>query len=737
MNESNEFAQAYEGSNEAAIPMPVQPIVPILPLMRPVSGLYEWRFQIAVPQPIPFEPNLPITPVPVRTAKGESVAEIRTLSPALSILMREELRLDVDGLYPQRTASGTLFGTRGPTVHWVASLASAGANSWAGSIWYKDGQAASFPYTRVRIQVTRNITPVSARITYSGGGLADLVRTLEYRSPYFRKVNFEFDCAQGVNPVLDVQTHAHPNRPATLASETLSIQTVFRRAGFDVATSAGPSVVPLTGAGPNARWSDQEMHDAMQTYWSKFANAPQWALWTFFASLHEQGTSLGGIMFDDIGPNHRQGTAIFTNAFIANPPSGDAAPVAWVRRMRFWTAAHEMGHAFNLAHSWQKALGTPWIPLANEPEARSFMNYPYNVAGGQTAFFANFAYRFSNGELLFMRHAPERFVQQGNADWFDDHGFEQQKVSSEPGFKLELLAPRGGGRFEFLEPVVIDVRLTNIGDEPRLVSDKVLADIDEMTVIIKRQGRAAREYVPFARKCFQKRSVVLAPGASITDSIFVAVGRNGWDIAEPGNYMIQVALHLDDEEDIISTPLMLHVSRPNTYDEENLASEFFNEDVGRVLAFDGSRVMESACDTLREAAEMLKQRRVSVHARVALGSALAQDCKMLDLKAGGVRGLAAATAAGARIHVAGASERDAREALEVLIKQPALAAETLGHTDYAYYVGQFKDLLGVSTVPEAAAHDTDLLPEVLMKRNRGIGPAATRARGRHAAKAGR
>ncbi len=34
------------------------------------------------------------------------------------------------------------------------------------------------------------------------------------------------------------------------------------------------------------------------------------------------------------------------------------------------------------------------------------MNYPYGVAGGESAFFADFEYRFSDGELLFMRHAP-------------------------------------------------------------------------------------------------------------------------------------------------------------------------------------------------------------------------------------------------------------------------------------------------------------------------------------------
>ena len=115
--------------------------------------------------------------------------------------------------------------------------------------------------------------------------------------------------------------------------------------------------MPLGGAGADALWSDAEMHDAMQTYWSRFANVPQWSVWTFFAALSDQGPGLGGIMFDDIGPNHRQGTAIFHDSFISEPPPGDPDADAAVARIRFWTAVHELGHAFNLAHAWQKSLG--------------------------------------------------------------------------------------------------------------------------------------------------------------------------------------------------------------------------------------------------------------------------------------------------------------------------------------------------------------------------------------------
>jgi hypothetical protein len=720
---------ALAGDPEA---ISVSPTIPILPLLRPVSGLYQYTLQIPIPlpQPIPQIPPISVprvpTPVPGLTADGEASDAVGGTNPLGLILHREELRLDVDGLYPQRTASGTMYNRLAPVVHWIASLQLTAPNTWLGRIWYKDGSGiATFTYTQVVIKVARAIFPISATITYSGGGGAPFTRTLAYKSPYYHPINLEFDCAQGTQPVLDYQTYSHPNHPPALPNETLTIETVYRRAGFDVSTNTtAASVIPLARAagGVNPNWSDQEMHDAMQVYWSRFANAPQWAFWTFFASLSESGTSLGGIMFDDIGPNQRQGTAIFVDAFIANPPPADPAPAAWVRRMRFWTACHEMGHTFNLAHSWQKALGTPWIPLANEPLARSFMNYPYLVPGGQAAFFADFMFRFSDQELLFMRHAPERFVEQGNALWFDHHGFQMGAVSQEPTFSLELKPPRQGASFEFLEPVVLDLKLTNISGEPQIVDDKILADTEGMTVIIKKKGKPARQYVPFVRRCYLPKAKALAAGQTMVDSLFVAVGRNGWGIAEPGEYKVQVMLHLD-KEDILSAPLALRVERPKSYDEENLASDFFTDDVGRVLAFDGSRTLTKANDTLAEATDMLKGRRVAIHAHVALGSSLAKPSKLLEIRDTEAGVMNSAAASGGKIQQTPAEEKEAREHLEVLTKQPNVADQTLGRTDYAYYLEQHGDLLGTKTAHQrllevAAEASAEEVPTPILARTR-------------------
>ncbi len=640
---------------------------------------------------------------------------------------REQLRLDVDRNYPQMVASGTYIPDIFTWAHWIANLSASGPDSWTGNIWYTDtSPGRTFPYTSVEIEVVNRRFPGrrEARVTFLGGGGATRQRTFKYKGAHFHPVEFEFDFAEGEEAILDIDTCAHPNRPATLPCENLSLQTVYRRAGFDVSTSEGGNV-PLAGAGPDARWSDPEMHDAMQTYWSRFAAEPQWALWVFYASLHEQGTSLGGIMFDDIGPNHRQGTALFNDSFVSEAPPGDPAPDAWVRRMIFWTAGHEMGHAFNLAHSWQKSLTFgglgPWIPLADEPEARSFMNYPFNVAGGDTAFFSDFEYSFSDQELLFLRHAPSRFVQQGNAAWFDHHGFQSVESPTGQALTLELRVNRRAPVFEFMEPVVLELKLTNTSSQPQLVDGRLLSKTDSMAVVLKKDGRPARQFVPYAQYCWRPEKKALMPGESMYEPLFVSAGQNGWDVAEPGRYTVQVAVHADDEEYLVSGPLRLLVEPPTDarrYEEERLAQDFFSEDVGRILWFGGSRRLEKGNDVLREAAERLDDRRVALHARAALGNAVAREYKQLNLGDGTGERARPAAMAGGEISVRRPDVDEARrDFAAALTDRRDAGAASLGHIRYRRYMNRFSDMLAEQGEDQEAARVQDQLHDTLADRN--------------------
>ena len=215
---------------------------------------------------------------------------------------------------------------------------------------------------------------------------------------------------------------------------------------------------------------------------------------------------------------------------------------------------------------------------------------------------------------------------------------------------------------------------------------------DHMTVIVKKRGKAARQYMPFARYCHDLQAQVVMPGEFVTDSLFVSVGRNGWDIAEPGYYTIQIALHMETE-DIVSEALTLRVAPPRGYDEEFIAQDFFSDDVGRILNFDGSAILRQGNETLREVSDRFSDRAVAFHARVALAAPLAKDYKVLDM--GDRMGeVASAKEAGGRLrHTAPRIEEARQLYTSALLDKKEQAIATLGRTDYEYYLGRFKESL--------------------------------------------
>jgi hypothetical protein len=708
-----ELGVAVDGVRDAgALQAADTPVLPIPPLLFGVSGLYQYS------QPVPVTPIPQPTPIAQPIGSVQDGAAMAEPAEALFPVLRETLRLDVDGRYPQMTVSGAIYQLLTERLHWIARLTPQPDGSWVGPIWYKNGNPASLPQTMVRVTAVRSPFPGprSATVVFSGGGAAVRTRTYKWSSEYFRTCELEYDRVEGSTAVTAIATHAHPRRPSSLPSETLTIEKVYERAGFHV-TRSGDNPIPLVHAGSNARWSEAEMHDAMQRFWSRFANRPQWAVWTLFASLAEQGNTLGGIMFDDIGPNHRQGTAVFSDSFIKEPPAGDPAPDAWVARMRFWTAIHELGHTFNLAHSWQKVhppeWGNSWIPLVNSDTERSFMNYPFRVPGGQSAFFGNFEYRFSDQELLFMRHAPERFVQQGNANWFVNHGFEQVRRSETPTFAFELRSTQGkqpkshAATHQFLDQVVIELKLTNRTDEPQLVDSRLLETADNMTIAIKREGGQAQVHRPHATMCWHSRKRVLEPGASMYASLYLSAGRDGFYVAEPGRYVVQGALHLD-EEDIVSNVLTLRVLPPRGYDEETFGQDLFMPDVGRVFAFDGTRALQGANATLREALDRFAKHPVATHARVAL--ALPQAVTFKELREGEGQ---------ARMQFEGLQPdmKEARALLhEALAERPGDAARTLGHIDFAEYGAKYAKALTADGDESAAETERESVIDGLTER---------------------
>jgi hypothetical protein len=161
---------------------------------------------------------------------------------------------------------------------------------------------------------------------------------------------------------------------------------------------------------------------------------------------------------------------------------------------------------------------------------------------------------------------------------------------------------------------------------------------------------------------------------------------------------------------VISNPLHLHVAPPREYEEEILAQDFFSQDVGRVLTFDGSHVLSAANETLGEIAERLSDRSVALHARLALGNALARDSKELRIDpAAGDRRMA--------FRVREARPEEARKLLvDALVDKPMVAIESFGHVQGKRYFDRFTDWLSEAGDPREAAQCQSVLHDTMARR---------------------
>lgn len=566
-------------------------------------------------------------------------------------------RVDVDGNYPQMKVSLSIGSTY--PAHWIANLSPDGTNAWEGDIWYRKDNAATLGVTSNE-QITTNASespeiPDRIRVTYGGyyasGGFYYVSVYLKksgtnkqwyywYKktSDRFRDLNIEVDYESGVNKITSLNPHdVDSHRPASLPNEAITISSTFAKAGFSITESAN-NAVATSGAGSNSKWSNAELHDAMQAQWSK-SEASQWAMWVFQANNHEDNHT--GIMFDSTGNFQRCGTALFHGY------SGySGAPSGVVNRHKFHTLIHEMGHSLNLYHSWVKTSGTSnWSgTVSNESEARSYMNYPDRVNAGYYGFFDTFDYRFSDQELTFLRHAPESFVQPGGSAWGTNHtgsalgGEINLGNGKEPAVQdLQLIVRSNKSKpaYEYLEFVNLEMKLKNTGNTDQKVAKGILEDLGHMSIRVSRNGAPAKVFKPYAVPCEKEDPLAtLKPGESLYDTLFLSAGKFGWAISEPGFYEVIITIHAHAKEshvNITSQPLVFSVAEPDKFnrqqrkEQEKLAQDVFTDEVGRTLAFGGTKILTGANEVLKELTERFPNAKAAKHANVALAMPNTRD----------------------------------------------------------------------------------------------------------------
>lgn len=568
----------------------------------------------------------PVSPTPIPIAKRLVSGRYRSTGQGFQL----ELRVDVDGKRPMQRISGDYYQVSGGTITYFGSFSvntitlavtnttvtaeGVGTFTWS----------TNFPKIRVTIPRTTILQPPAAATVqwFSLSNQPGATYTCPFQSSYFRTVKYEQDYVAGVTPFTSYNTGSLPSGgPA----RTLSVAAAYAEAGIEMQTSGIWNQIPVSEAGADSKWTDAELHAAMVKHFSLWKDDPQWAVWLIAAYEHVMGPGLYGIMFDQQG-KQRQGCAVFHR--------GIGGTTADQLRLQVYTYVHELGHCFNLLHSWQKQFANP--PAPNRPSSLSWMNYPWNYPnGGATAFWNGFAFQFDDLEVIHLRHAFRNNIIMGGNPFATGAALETSQAFADPiaddsGLQLQLKARKS---FAFGEPVVLELKLSTTDLRGKRVHSDIHPKFGFVQVGIRKPSGEVELYEPLMEYCTAERATFLsADRPAIFESAFIGYGKDGFYFDQPGTYQLRAIYYAFDGSQVLSNTLALRVRHPLNETDEAVAELFFGEEQGTLLYLLGSDLeeLQSGNEAFDEMLERYSQHPLAIYARLVKGTNAERTFKTIE-----------------------------------------------------------------------------------------------------------
>ncbi|MDA0638814.1 hypothetical protein OUY22_35845 [Nonomuraea sp. MCN248] len=518
------------------------------------------------------------------------------------------LRVDVDGPGPTGRVSGDLFSTVGATVTYEGSF-----------VVHAPAVTAEGDETRIEGRGEFTFAPPDrqVRVTIGDGRgtahVAGRAYPIAFASPHFREVVLEQDSVAGAVPFVSYHTGTLGGGGGSPARE-LDVARAWAEAGVGL-TVTEPGVIPVDGSGPDLAWDDAELHHAMTQQFGLFGDAPAWRVWLLVASRHVGGYR--GIMFDYNDAHQRQGAAVFHDAIKGDSPEA--------QRAQLRTYVHELGHAFNLLHSWQKNLARPPQPLGPHGGFGdlSWMNYVQNYRpGGEAGYWAAFPFQFTETELVHLRHGFFRDVAMG-ANAFGTGAAEavpfEQPIEDHSGLRLEARAKEW---FALGEPVVVELKLS-CTDEPRVTHGHLHPDTEFTQVTITQPSGRTVLYRPMMRHCVDRSPQIRLDSGNpaMYRSAYIGHGRDGHYFQQPGEYQVRAQYIAADGSRVVSPPCLVRVRYPASGDDHRVAELMLGEDQGKLFSLLGSDspALNSGNQALDELLDRHGGHPLAVYARMVKG----------------------------------------------------------------------------------------------------------------------
>ncbi len=497
------------------------------------------------------------------------------------------------------------------------------------------------PFTR---QVLRVTIPVLTPHEPAATATVQIIRWGTYKqtflcdktSSFLRTIDLEIDRIDGTELPKPFRTVSVRERPADLPDMVLDISGAYRRAGLDLRLLADTEVF-ASGAGEDAKWDEDELHHAMQYHFSQWKNEPQWKLYLLIATHFRlyPHSLVTGIMYDNQyrdaeDPYPRQGAAVFYSTM--REVWSNLSPAQFDRNF-LRTCVHELGHALNLLHSFDK----------DRPDSLSWMNYPwrypygYNLPpgwNGTQQFWQQCRFEFDAEELRHLRHDALMEVIPGGAAF----GTLAHDIPAPPPASPTNLAQMPVALyvrirperylFHFAEPIHIELKLKNQSSGPMIVPDMLNPEFGLLEIYIRDPRGAVRPYRPLFKVCGEPRMTELPPGEKLFESILVAYGADGFYFEEPGEYQIW-AIYTAGGLRLRSNVLRIRVAYPQKPADEEIALYAFGREQGHVLYMRGAAHLTRANDMLREVTERFPNTSLAHYIHYCFGSSQARGFKDL------------------------------------------------------------------------------------------------------------